>query len=222
MGVGGVVVESGAAEAEGVEEVDVSGLVGDHDGVFGGDGVEVAAVEEALLGSFGVVELEAADPLAGVSVDGATFEGFLDFADGAEVAVLLGDVADAAAHDVSVGVDEAGEDGFAGCVYYFGGDAVEGGDVFVRADGEEAPVFDGDGGGGRRGGVDGDDVGVVDDSVGVQRHGLFVSCGGFEEDAFSHCASPSRSIARFPVVNWGRNSQISATADVLGLSCYED
>ena len=115
-----------------------------------------------------VVVLEALDPFAMRGQAGPFTQGVLDISDAAPVAVGGHNVADAAAEHMDVSVDEARQYGLAAHTKDFCVGPNEVRDIVVGAHGQEFAVADGNGLGPEARGVDGDDVGVAYDGVGVE------------------------------------------------------
>ena len=167
--VGHFAVESDQLQGFAVQIVDVTRPVRDHDGVICADSIQVFLEQEPILVSFGVVEFESLYPLTRGRTAGAVPECGLDIGNRAPVAVRCHNVAGAAAENVYMRVDEPGQHRSTCHVDDFGRWASDVVHCGVVANGDELTIQNCnrlDAGLCR---VDGDDVGVPNYGVGLNR-----------------------------------------------------
>jgi hypothetical protein len=120
-------------ESEGVAVDRVAAAMLDTNRMIGDGGVEISNGEGAAVGSFGVVVLEAEDPVADGSFGRAFAQSELDGRDGAEIAIDHAEVHESGHGRVRVRVNEAGENGFGGEVNFFGSGSGKVEDVVIGA-----------------------------------------------------------------------------------------
>jgi hypothetical protein len=147
--------------------------------------IKVLSGQRAALRDLRVVILEAEDPLACWSAGSAIADRVADRGNGAEVAIDPAEMKLAGGGGVSVGVDEAGNDGPALEVDLRRARAGQIANLVVVADSEEAPVRDRDGAGPGAEWVDRDDISPVEDQV---RHRLKRGEQGYRSHALKKSA----------------------------------
>src|ERR1700723_1177161 len=95
----------------------MSAYVLEINGIIGRDGIEILAIDVAMLGEFGVVPSGAGDPLAFGSFGGALADHRDDVGDGMDFGIghveLIAKDSFGSLHHVCMYIDQAGEDGVA-------------------------------------------------------------------------------------------------------------
>ena len=166
----------------------------DADRMLGRDPIEILHVERPLVFELGVVVEKTLDPGAGRSGLGADTELSDDAVNGDKLD-LVGIanehvVEQSFAAAVVVGVDEAGDNGHLPGIVGLGLLADQALDIAVTAHREKASALDGEGFGPGHVGVDGVDLGVEDDEIGVLGFEVRVLRQRREPGAAGHAGDP--------------------------------
>jgi hypothetical protein len=163
----------------GIGDEGVAADAGDDDGLGFGDFVEVGAGGESFFAEFVVVEAMANEPAGGAANLQSAQAGEKVVEAGAADQVGLAEEHFAEGIEVDVGVDEAGEDGFA-----FEVDVMSGGMVFelaVGAEGENLAVFYGQCSREGKTAIEGDEMAVGQKKIGM--HGIVLPYKTAEDTA---------------------------------------
>jgi len=142
--------------------------MGEPDGIVGRNFVEVGCSNVTVIGKFAFVPAGAPDPFAGLGSGNFFAYEFDGFSDGFDVAELDG-IKLVSCVEVAMGVDKTGGGGAAVQVDEFGVFRSVGANFFVRADGNDFAIVDGNGLGDGIMRIDGDDFAVDEDKVGFGR-----------------------------------------------------